>query len=378
MMKSVLDKKAKVVDVLVVGSGSYVQIIAGILASTKKTVHVVDDDNLPLVRCLKPGMYSVAGQCYQARHVVVECHPSLSIPPIRGLGKTPHYSSTSQLAAAGKKGGSVIIIAQSNDVFVGAFGLVAGGFSVEIVSADQRPLQQFDVSVSDYMKRTLKLAKIKWLDSAAAMSVINTPKGIYVVTDQGGAPKRLKADYLVVQPVADETVDPGFRNTDIAALQAGIVHAHVAYQKFRKVSYINPDVYLTLDDLSMIARRIDSKLPRRTATRHVPVHALSVAGIDYVTVGVAESALVSTHTAYNKAFVVIKDQETGKQSGFIKLLTHYTGKLVGISCVHAGAASFVPLWVEALKNRQKATSLLPLLTPSNPVSEAYLGALSEL
>ncbi len=377
-MKIRPDKKSKIIDVLIIGNGPYAVVMADILTAADKAVHIVPDAVVHSVRCIKPGVYTTEGRRYSTKATVIIMHPRLRTPAIAGLEKTPYLTDPLELVKTAKQPGSVMISMIDNTALSGALELSEKGFTVDVVSADTRPLAQFDPSVSDYMKHVLKLRKVKFSESTTPLSAIKTGRGTYLVTVQDGAPKRFKAEYLVVQPHGDEVIDIGLQNAGIKSIASGIFHQDVLNRRYGQITYINPQAYVTLSDLQYIAKQVLSKLLIIKKLKYVPVHLFAYGDVDFISVGVNEAALLSAHAAYNKAFVVIKDPLTGKQSGFIKLLAHYTGKLIGVSCVHKGANEFVPLWVDAIKHRDTAQSVLPLLVPGAPIAEAYLEALGEL
>ncbi len=369
--------KAKITDILMVGSGQYATILADEFSRRRLTVHMVETHEMHVFRCVAPKVYSVDGKRFSARKVVISVGPQCSIPNIEGLERVTYTNRALELIESKKRSGDVLVVASDHTDLEDAEELVKAGFNVTVVSGEIRPLPEFDSTVSDYAKRTLKLQKIKFLENTTALSVTQTNKGIYVICEQEGTPKRLRTDYLVVRPQPLEYLDFGFGNENLAPLSKGITHADVSHVRFGHVTYVNPKAYLNLDDLARIARSVTSRFPVRLR-RHVDVHTAMLSGDDYVTVGPSESALIHIRSAYSKSLAVIKDPATGRQAGFVKLLALYTGKLVGVSIVYEGANELTPLFVEAIRAHKKARSVLSQLALGNPLAEAYLEALEQL
>lgn len=361
-------KKTKLVDVLIVGTGIYVDVIAQLCKYQQKTAEVILDETGESVRSIAPGIFTCGGRRFAASRVVYSVRPPSVSPLLVGLTKTPHFVSTMELLEKNKKPGQVIIVAGHDQAFSDALQLAERGYGVDIVTPEHRPLIDFDQSVSDYLRQMMKRVKVRSIESTTALSTIQTASGIYLVAEQNGAPRRMKGNYLVVEPHQGHAVA---LTSASGSSDAPAVH----YEK--NAVYIDSRQYVSLGDLVQTLGILNAgRYAKKRSYAHVVSKHFQHDGLHFLSIGSTETQLMAAHTAYNKSVVVIA--EAGKQVGFIKLLTRYTGKLLGISCVHTDAASFMPLWYEAVHGRKDADTLLKNMSPEHPIARAYLQAVIEL
>lgn len=365
MMKKVRPKKQS--DVVLIGAGPLIESIKNILGHSGCSVIMLPDAES--VYFLSRRVIVYAGERIAAKRFFIVLPNQRTVPVLRGLDTTSYITLGEETNFS--QSGKVLIVGGHELAVNAAMSASTTKSEVHMAYPSETLLVNYDVSVQEVVTRYLRKQKVGLFSAHTPIASRTKNNKTNLLTKTNESTRELECGTLYIEPNETSSNDMG-----LSKLGVHIAEINNTVLSSKNLTIIDGERLITsIDDAQQYAKVLLGK--RASSPSLVQDNQFTALGVRLFSFGILEQNFIDTHIGYNKS--ISKLTIPGIDiTGFIKVVTSLTGKIVGVSGILPIGYSGIDTFRFAVKDRLKISALAKQISVEDPLRSSYLEIFREL